>query len=399
MNAAEFGAHLQREMKENHRLIYVTQGAEVMIRTWQHDLGHTLLFTKSNENRSKVLSFFRTMSPDIKSYAIEHEAPFMKGPTPFAEVTIASIDGVDSPAIEWLHYNQIVVCGLENLPKVTPKLRSNARLMVLAGAEDDQTRTLETQGYKVLVHPDTAEFLFVHCLGANGFFTTDTCHTSCYMVPKLGIVFDAGTGFYRVPPLCQTPVLDIFLSHGHIDHLDGIRLISAVRAKVRIHAEKAVLDGIRTLYSEPFCHYNKVRAELCEITELTPIKLDSGATITPFRLVHTSPCLGYRLDYKSHTMCYVTDTNSDANADYVATVADCNLLIHESFYTRENLQNCRAAGHTCSVQLAEFANAAHVKRVVISHQNPRGGVETVLSEVRNGFANADLAMEGASYEF
>ena len=399
MNAAEFGAHLQREMKENHRLIYVTQGAEVMIRTWRHDLGQTLLFTKSNENRSKVLSFFRTMSPDIKSHAIEHEAPFMKGPTPFAEVTIASIDGVDSPAIDWLRYDQIVVCGLENLPKVASKLRSNARLMVLAGAEDDQTRTLETQGYKVLVHPDTAEFLFVHCLGANGFFTTDTCHTSCYMVPKLGIVFDAGTGFYRVRPLCATPVLDIFLSHGHIDHLDGIRLIDSVRATVRIHAERAVLDGIRALNNEPFRCSGDIRAELCEISDLSPIKLESGATVTPFRLVHTSPCLGYRLDYKSHTMCYVTDTCSDANADYVAAVAGSNLLIHECFYTAANQHRCQPGGHTCSVRLAEFANAAHVKRVVISHQDPRGGVETVLPEVRSGFANADLATEGDAYEF
>lgn len=399
MNASEFGAELQREMKQNQRLIYVTQGAEVMIRTWRHDLGRTLLITKSNENRSKVFSFFQIMSPGIKCYAIEHEIPFTKGPTPFAEVTIIAIDGVDSPAVDWLQYDQVVVCGLENLPRVSPKLRDNARLMVLAGAEDDQTRALAAQGYKILVHPEAAEYVFAHCLGANGYFTTETCHTPCYMVPRLGVVFDAGTGFFRVPPLCQTPALDIFLSHGHIDHVDGIRLISAMHVPVRIHAEKAVLDGLRVLFSEPFSHKSGVPAELCEIADLSPIKLDNGATVTPFRVVHTSPCLGFRLDYKAHTMCYVTDTNSTADAEYIGNVQGVNLLIHEAFYTSERLSTSRESGHTCGVQLAEFARAANVKRVVIAHQNPRGGTETVLAEVQQGFPNAELAREGHQYEF
>ena len=396
MTASEFGALLQREMKQTKRLIYVTQGAEVMIRTWQHDLGRTLLITKSPVNRSKVLSFFREMSPHISAYAIEHEIMFTKGPIPFAEVTIVSADGLNSPAIDWLVFEQVLVCGLENLPHVLEKISSSSRLTVLAGTEAEALKEPE---FKVLVHPETAEYAFVHCLGANGYFTTDAKHTPCYIVPRLGIVFDAGTGFFRVPALCQTPIIDIFISHGHIDHLDGIRLVSALPGRVRVHAEKAVLDGIRVLFSEPFCHRNEVPVELCEIdSDLTPITLENGATVSMFRVCHTSPCIGFRVDWRGHSMCYVTDTNSSAESAYVGAVSGANLLIHEGYYTAEWKARAKNAGHTSSVELVEFARAANVGRVVIAHQNPRGD-DTILDEVRQGFANADLAQEGALYEF
>ena len=42
------------------------------------------------------------------------------------------------------------------------------------------------------------------------------------MLPEIGVVFDAGTGFFRVRDLIQTNALDVFMSHVHLDHSIGL---------------------------------------------------------------------------------------------------------------------------------------------------------------------------------
>lgn len=63
--------------------------------------------------------------------------------------------------------------------------------------------------------------LNVHFLGTGGWFPSDRRQTSCVMIPEIGVIFDAGTGFYRVRENIKTPWLDLFLSHLHDDHICG----------------------------------------------------------------------------------------------------------------------------------------------------------------------------------
>ena len=59
-------------------------------------------------------------------------------------------------------------------------------------------------------------------LGTGGYHPSELRHTACIMLPELGIVFDAGTSFFRVRELLCTSTLDIFLSHAHLDHVIGL---------------------------------------------------------------------------------------------------------------------------------------------------------------------------------
>ena len=45
------------------------------------------------------------------------------------------------------------------------------------------------------------------------------------MIPELGLIFDAGTGMFRVRDLIQTKTLDIFMSHVHLDHSVGLTFL------------------------------------------------------------------------------------------------------------------------------------------------------------------------------
>ena len=55
-------------------------------------------------------------------------------------------------------------------------------------------------------------------LGTGGYHPNERRHTACVMLPELGLIFDAGSSFFRVPARLRTRDLDIFLTHAHLDH-------------------------------------------------------------------------------------------------------------------------------------------------------------------------------------
>ena len=65
-------------------------------------------------------------------------------------------------------------------------------------------------------------------LGSGGYYTNEDTHTACYMIPELGIIFDAGNGLFRAPKYVQTNAVNIFLSHAHLDHIEGIRMCNYI---------------------------------------------------------------------------------------------------------------------------------------------------------------------------
>ena len=86
-------------------------------------------------------------------------------------------------------------------------------------------------------------------LGTAGYHPTQRRHTSCLMLPEMGVVLDAGTGMFRIRELIQTPTLDIFLTHSHLDHVVGLTFLLDVLPKkslerVTVHALPEKLAAI-----------------------------------------------------------------------------------------------------------------------------------------------------------
>ncbi|MEX0586831.1 MAG: ribonuclease Z, partial [Pirellulales bacterium] len=87
-------------------------------------------------------------------------------------------------------------------------------------------------------------------LGTTGYHPNSRRHTSCFFLPEVGVVLDAGTGMFHVREHLATPHLDIFLSHVHLDHVIGLTYLFDVlheRAveRVTVHAEKEKLETIQ----------------------------------------------------------------------------------------------------------------------------------------------------------
>ncbi|HEV3339677.1 MAG TPA: ribonuclease Z, partial [Pirellulales bacterium] len=87
-------------------------------------------------------------------------------------------------------------------------------------------------------------------LGTAGYHPNESRQTACFMLPEVGVVLDAGTGFFRVGRHLATDELDIFLTHTHLDHVFGLTFLFDVlygrtMKRVEVHADPAKLAAVQ----------------------------------------------------------------------------------------------------------------------------------------------------------
>lgn len=238
------------------------------------------------------------------------------------------------------------------------------------------------------------------CLGTLGFHDNEQAHTACYMIPDLGIIFDAGTGFFRVNKLLKTKFLDIFLSHGHMDHIGGMHsLLETFEVykveKIRLHGEPKVLEGVKALWVDPYFPVT-IPIEYCPLSS-GPVECLCGAKVTFFPQKHTTSSVGYRLEYEGKTFAYMTDTSSRKDSPYVENVRDVDLLFHECYCERG--QDAERCGHTNVGDVVDFVKACGAKRFVVIHHNPNKDPEEILASIRQDIPEAQAAHDREEFEW
>ena len=222
----------------------------------------------------------------------------------------------------------------------------------------------------------------LHLLGTTGYHPSDARQTACLMLPEIGLVLDAGTAMYRVRELLETPTLDIFLSHAHLDHCIGLTYLHSILNgqaldRVTVHAEEAKLQTIQENLLAPL-HFP---VELpCEWSALSNISqpISGGGTLSHFPLTHPGGSVGYRLDWSERSMAYVTDTTAAANASYLNKIEGVDLLIHECNFADGEEEMAKLTGHSCLTPVCEVAAAANVGMLVLVHIDPRADQENPL---------------------
>lgn len=241
-------------------------------------------------------------------------------------------------------------------------------------------------------------------LGTAGFHPNEQRDTSCYMLPDLGFVLDAGTGMHRVRRWLQTETLDIFLSHAHLDHIVGLTYLTDIVwqrnvSRVTVHGDAAKLASIaRHLYSEDLFPL-RPQYQTFEIGS-EPYHLHS-CRVTAFRLPHPGGSLGFRFDWPDRSLAYVTDTTAGPDADYVQAVAGVDLLLHECNFRDSESEWAEKTGHSHTSQVARVAAKAAVGKLLLTHFNPLDDSHDPvgLDRAREIFPNTILAEDGMTVEF
>jgi phosphoribosyl 1,2-cyclic phosphodiesterase/ActR/RegA family two-component response regulator len=108
--------------------------------------------------------------------------------------------------------------------------------------------------------------------------------------------------------------------------------------------------------------------------------IDNDIRIDTLLLSHPGYCLGYRVNFKGRSVCYVTDNelylddHPSYNPKYVADltkfVSDADVLITDTTYFDQEYKTKVDWGHSCVSKVVELADAAKVKSLHLFHHDP-----------------------------
>jgi ribonuclease Z len=226
----------------------------------------------------------------------------------------------------------------------------------------------------------------VHFLGTTGYHPNDQRHTMCVMIPELGIVLDAGTGFFRARDLLATTELNLLLSHAHLDHLIGLSFLfdvlfqKEVRANLFAMGDK--LAAIEGCFFHPTLFPVRPPFTAHEIEKISkPAKnkssvggefsLAGGVLVRWFPVEHPGGAIGFRLSLPGgKSLAYVTDTTAALDAAYLAEIEDVDLLIHECYFDDGVEDHARLTGHSCLTPVIQVARQSRARQTVLVHLNP-----------------------------
>ena len=117
---------------------------------------------------------------------------------------------------------------------------------------------------------------------------------------------------------------------------------------------------------------------------------DEKGKVHPAEELTTEPDKPRAYAYCSDTIC---------NWKYLDTIANVDLLYHESTFMHDMVDRAKETFHTTTLEAAEVAVKANAKRLLIGHFSARyRELEPMLQESLTLFPNTRLAIEGQTFE-
>ena len=234
-------------------------------------------------------------------------------------------------------------------------------------------------------------------LGAGTIFMTPTHTQSGYLLELPGenrFVFDFGPGkMLRLMEAGVSPweVEHIFLTHFHLDHVADIPplLFSKIEpglpknANLTIYSLPEILEwyeGLKQLYG---------KMVLPERYELTLRPLEPGenlkigsALVRPYRMNHSRPAYGYRVEWKGKVFAYSGDT--DVCEEVVELGREADLFVLECTLP----STFKVEGHLTPKEAGEIAAKAKCKNLLLTHFYPLLWREKdkIIEEVKQSYS-------------
>lgn len=210
-------------------------------------------------------------------------------------------------------------------------------------------------------------------LGTGGYHPNERRHTASIMLPEIGVVFDAGTSFFRMPKRLQTRDLQVFLSHGHLDHICGLTfpivpLLTEELDSIEVFGNAKTLTAVNQhLFSEAVFPVQLPKTKFVELPD--SVEVPGGGVLTHCRLEHPGGAVGYRIDWPDHSLAYITDTV--APGEYGEFIKGVDFLIHECYFPDEMAEWALKTGHSHTTPVAWLARNAGVGRLALVHIDPQ----------------------------
>lgn len=215
-------------------------------------------------------------------------------------------------------------------------------------------------------------------------------NTSCLEVrcgPHL-LILDGGTGLRALGAALkgETPLdADLFFTHSHIDHINGIPFFKALfnpDNRVRLwaghlkpeHSLKEVICAmmVAPLFPVPIDIFT-AQATYGDFVAGETLTPKPGVTLRTAPLNHPNGATGYRVEYGGRSICYVTDTEhvpGRPDARILDLIAGADIVIYDSTYTDEEFPGYVSWGHSTWQEGVRLVEAAGAGRLVVFHHDP-----------------------------
>jgi phosphoribosyl 1,2-cyclic phosphodiesterase len=254
-------------------------------------------------------------------------------------------------------------------------------------------------------------------------------NTSCVEVvldSETALVLDAGSG---IRPLGRdlarrgTRHVHLFLTHLHLDHLEGLRFFAPLwdpQVTLEVWGPRSPVlglgDRILRSFSPPLfpidfrdvparVHFHDLPAEPCEI---------AGVTVVSDRVLHVGPTLGFRLESGGCTAAYLPDHEpvlagiGGVPLDWLSggrLAGDADVLLHDAQYSDAEYSTRMGWGHSSVADAVAYCAAVGADRLVLFHHEPdhSDGALEELEQQAQGLSATDrppplLAREGTTLE-
>jgi phosphoribosyl 1,2-cyclic phosphodiesterase/CheY-like chemotaxis protein len=222
-------------------------------------------------------------------------------------------------------------------------------------------------------------------------------NTSCVTVefPKGNLfIFDAGTGIKSLSDHLMGENRNkikakIFISHPHWDHINALPFFAPIYRQGNEfeiigppHGDITIRELISGQMDGVYFPFNI--KEFGSTVSFRDVKEETfcleEATIKTLLLNHPGNCLGYRIDFKGRSICYLTDnelfpeTNKLYNRAYIDKIKEflhlADALIADSTYTDEEYEKKVGWGHSPITEIVKLADRARVKTLYLFHHDP-----------------------------
>lgn len=231
------------------------------------------------------------------------------------------------------------------------------------------------------------------------------------------IVIDAGSGLAtlgRSRGVDRKPML-LLMTHLHSDHVIGLPHFAPLyvpdwtldlRGVPR--EGRSVDEWLMDVHKPPFFPLPLRDAIRCDLQHraLDLVGSDTfyGVEVAWIEVAHPGGCSAFRFDVGGRRIVFSGDLELEA-MDREALAAFCqgaDLLIMDAQYNDEEYPSHVGWGHTTNTQAARFARDCGVKRLILTHHDPRHNdamLDQMVDEARGIFAATEAAVCGMRIAF